>query len=104
MEVHNMQEIELGNESSYDKFPAEVKLGRDSYYLTRCGEGYRLLSRVCPHAGYLVEEENDELYCFMHGWSFDKSTGKCYNVPSAELMSYDVEVRDGVLVALIGEK
>jgi len=96
-----MQQIELGAAAGYERFPAEVKIGRDHYYLTRCGDGYRLLSRVCPHAGYLVEEENEELYCFMHGWSFDKATGKCLNVPSAELASYDVEVRGDILVATV---
>lgn len=96
-----MNEKDLGAASDFDRLPAEVTIGKDAYYLVKDGDRYRLLSRICPHAGYLVEEEKDEFYCFMHGWSFDKTTGKCLNVPSAELMSFDVELREGRLVALL---
>lgn len=96
-----MRETDLGAESDFGKLPAEVSIGRDAYYLVKDGDRYRLLSRVCPHAGYLVEEEKDEFYCYMHGWSFDKSNGRCLNVKSAELASYEVESRDGRLVVML---
>ena len=96
-----MRETDLGAEAEFGKLPAEVSVGRDSYYLVKDGERYRLLSRVCPHAGYLVEEEQGEFYCFMHGWSFDKTSGKCLNVPSAELASFDVVAKEGRLIALL---
>ena len=94
-----MNEIELGSAERFADFPAEVRIGRDAYYLVKGGEGFRLLSRTCPHAGYEVEEEYGGFYCYMHGWSFDGRTGKCLNVTGAELTSYEVELRDGVFYA-----
>lgn len=94
-----MNEIELGAAERFTEFPAELRIGRDAYYLVKDGDGFRLLLRTCPHAGYEVEAEDGGFYCYMHGWSFDGKTGKCLNVKGAELASYEVELRDGILYA-----
>ncbi|PYI51869.1 Rieske (2Fe-2S) protein [Paenibacillus flagellatus] len=95
-----MNEIEIGPIDRYASLPAEVRLDRDRYYLVD-NDGYKLFSRVCPHAGAMVELEDGEFVCPMHGWTFEADTGRCHNVPSAKLASYEVVLRDGVLYALM---
>ncbi|AJY73710.1 Rieske (2Fe-2S) protein [Paenibacillus beijingensis] len=96
-----MEEITLGAVDAFTAFPAEVQLGNRLYFLLKKEEEYRLVSSICPHAGYTVEVEDGELVCPLHGWSFDTQTGACLNVPSKELAPYDVVVREGRLVALM---
>lgn len=98
-----MEEITLGSENAFTAFPAEVKLGSRLYFLLKKGDEYRLVSSICPHAGYTVEVEDGELVCPLHGWSFDIHTGACLNVPTKELAPYDVIVREGRLIALMPE-
>ncbi|WP_438445527.1 Rieske (2Fe-2S) protein [Gorillibacterium sp. sgz5001074] len=96
-----MREIELGSADRYSRFPAEVVIERKAYYLLREEDRYELMSRRCPHAGDTVELEDGELVCPMHGWTFELHTGRCHNVPSAKLNTYEVQVKDGMLVALL---
>lgn len=99
-----MREVVIGRPEQYDSFPAEVEIENKPYFLLKGmenGEGYRLLSRRCPHAGDTVELEESELVCPMHGWTFEVRTGRCHNVPSAQLKAFEVELREGRLVALL---
>ncbi|CAM4323113.1 Rieske (2Fe-2S) protein [Paenibacillus tarimensis] len=99
-----MQQVTLGKPESFERFPAEVKVEGREYYLIRHEGEYVLLSRKCPHSGYTVEVEGGELFCPLHGWTFDMESGQCLNVRSAALASYKVEVLDGLLVAELGER
>lgn len=93
-----MGEYVLGPVTQFEKFPAEVEINRDPYYLIKTNEGaYKLLLRYCPHAGVLVEAEEKGFFCYGHGWSFDE-WGKCLNSWS-DLESREVEERDGQLIA-----
>ncbi|RXZ77853.1 Rieske (2Fe-2S) protein [Paenibacillaceae bacterium] len=94
-----MNEVVIGHETQFNQLPAEIEIGRESYFLVKNEQAYLLISRICPHAGYYVEQENDVFYCPLHGWAFDADTGACLNVPSAKLASYEVFVRDGNLIA-----
>ncbi|WP_281888422.1 Rieske (2Fe-2S) protein [Paenibacillus sp. YYML68] len=96
-----MKEVVLGAVSEFVKLPAEVSLEHRPYYLMKGADGYRLMSRLCPHAGAWVEAEGGELYCPMHGWEFHTETGACLNVPTKSLACYSVDERDGILVALL---
>ncbi|MFC4102943.1 MULTISPECIES: Rieske (2Fe-2S) protein [Paenibacillus] len=79
-------------------FPATITIDRDPFFLVQTGEdaeGYRLVSAICPHAGGLVRQHENELICPLHFWAFDPLTGESTNVPGERLECQPVEVRDG---------
>lgn len=94
-----MKEILIGPKDQFTTFPAEVQDEGNLYFLIEEDGIYYLLSSVCPHAGYTVDLEDGELVCPLHGWTFEVHTGRCHNVPSARLASYEVLLRDGILFA-----
>ncbi|MDD9266921.1 Rieske (2Fe-2S) protein [Paenibacillus sp. GCM10023248] len=96
-----MKEVQLGSEQSFTKLPAEVVHDKNLFWLiqTEDGQAYKLLSSRCPHAGAIVEAEKGEFVCPMHGWTFDLHSGACLNVPTKSLLSYDVVVKEGQLIA-----
>lgn len=95
-----MKEVVLGEETSFAKLPAEVAVANDPYFLVKDESGeYRLLSRLCPHAGGYVMNYGGALVCPLHYWEFDTCTGACTTVRGASLDAYPVKVRDGALVA-----
>jgi anthranilate 1,2-dioxygenase ferredoxin component len=93
-----MKEIVIGSKEQFTKLPAEVQVERKPYFLIAENEGYKLMSRVCPHSGDTVDLEDGELVCPMHGWTFEVHTGRCHNVPSAKLTTYEVNLREGNLI------
>lgn len=97
----NTKEVNIGKESEFNQFPAEIKIEYDTYFLVKQDEGYRLLSADCPHAGGTVMIYGSEFVCPMHYWCFDQKTGECTNIPGAELESFPVEIREGELIATI---
>lgn len=97
-----MREITIGTVEAFTSFPAEVTVEGKPYFLLKEGEGYALLSRRCPHAGDTVELEDGEFVCWMHGWTFEMHTGRCHNVPSARLTSFEAAAKpDGTLVVML---
>ncbi|MED4604106.1 Rieske (2Fe-2S) protein [Paenibacillus validus] len=96
-----MKEIVLGAEQQFQKLPVEVEVEQRPCFLLKDRDVYRLVSRKCPHAGQLVDIEDEELVCPMHGWSFDPHKGACLNVPARSLAAYSVVVRDGMLIAQV---
>lgn len=96
------KEVNLGSESSFAKLPAEIEIQYDSYFLIKNADGYSLLSRFCPHAGGHVLDYGSEFACPLHFWTFDKTSGKCSNIPGEGLTTFPVTVRDGELIAEIG--
>jgi Rieske Fe-S protein len=41
--------------------------------LIKTRDGYRLLSRVCPHQGGTVEDDGGQFVCHNHGYQYDKA-------------------------------
>ncbi len=92
--------IRLGRPDAFSHFPAAVTEGSRSYFLVRQASGFVLLSNVCPHQGGAVYDKGTCFECPLHGWQFDRQTGRCLNAPSRSLASIPVTQDDeGVLVA-----
>ncbi|NEW04930.1 Rieske (2Fe-2S) protein [Paenibacillus sp. SYP-B3998] len=98
-----MKEIAIGTREQFEAFPAEVQVERRPYFLFEEEDGFKLMSRKCPHAGDTVELEDGELVCPLHGWTFETHTGRCHNIPSAQLANYEVILRDGILFVQMEE-
>jgi CMP-N-acetylneuraminate monooxygenase len=94
-----IEPVEIGRADDLGTLPRRVEIASASYFLTRIGDGLRLLSAVCPHKGGLVQDAEDHFQCPRHGWQFDYSTGRCLNAPTRSLSSFPVVERDGVLYA-----
>ncbi|RAP76565.1 Rieske (2Fe-2S) protein [Paenibacillus montanisoli] len=94
-----MEPYEFGEETAFPSLPAEVTIRGEDYYLTKDGDQYALLSRICPHAGGTVRLHGQSLFCPIHFWSFDVKTGECTSMPDYCLDKIAVVVKDGRLLA-----
>ena len=71
--------------------------GREFAVFNRNGEFFAL-ENACPHkagplgAGLLKE---DRLFCPLHGWEFEVTTGACVTRPDRPVKSYRTQVQDG---------
>jgi Rieske [2Fe-2S] domain len=72
--------------------------------LIKTRDGYRLLSRVCPHQGGTVEDDGGQFVCHNHGYQYDKDGGKCLNAEALRMKSYVVNVKAGRLIALVPDE
>ncbi len=67
--------------------------------LAMVGGEYRAVDNTCPHAGgSLADGDLDDqgnLTCSLHGWSFSTATGKSENSPGASIAVYPVKVVEG---------
>ncbi len=99
MSVQRKSRVDLGLESSFTKFPAEISLNDEAYYLVHGKKGYLLLSAVCPHQGGQVSDQGSGFLCPDHGWRFEYTQGECVNGPRSRMDSYPVIVQDGRLIA-----
>jgi nitrite reductase/ring-hydroxylating ferredoxin subunit len=93
--------VDIGAEAEFPNLPAPVEVGDASYFLIKTRDGYKLLSRVCPHQGGTVREIGPSFICRTHGYRYDKDGGKCLNAPELRMKSYVVNVKDGRLIALL---
>jgi anthranilate 1,2-dioxygenase ferredoxin component len=93
------QAVELGRVADFADLPVRVDLVDSAYFLTRHGDEWRLLSAVCPHTGGGIEDVGDVFRCPNHSWAFDRCTGMPADLALLPMSRYDVEERDGVLVA-----
>ncbi|MDF2962577.1 MAG: Rieske (2Fe-2S) domain protein [Paenibacillus sp.] len=93
-----MKEVAIGLEKDLNDLPKEIQIDQKYYYLLKDEDTYHLVSRVCPHAGALIEVEDGELVCYMHGWSFDIHNGACLNVPGKRMADNRVVTRNGELI------
>ena len=93
-------DVDLGPVDRFTRLPALVEIGQGFFYLVREGDGFVLLSSLCPHAGGEVvwQDEDGEFVCPVHGWRFD-ADGRCGDSPGAALKAYPVEQRGENLVA-----
>jgi CMP-N-acetylneuraminate monooxygenase len=89
--------IRIGPADAFTRLPAVVTEGSQTYFLVRHGSGYALLSNVCPHQGGAVYDKGTCFECPLHGWQFDRTTGRCLNAPSRSLSAIPVSVEDGIL-------
>src|SRR6202011_5591773 len=96
--------IDIGAESAFPTLPAPVEIGGASYFLTKTRDGYRLLSRVCPHQGGTVQNRATRFFCPTHGYQYDKDGGKCLNAEGLRMKSYVVNVKEGRLIALVPDE
>ncbi|HXE52811.1 MAG TPA: Rieske 2Fe-2S domain-containing protein [Tepidisphaeraceae bacterium] len=92
--------LDLGELSSFPRFPARFEIEGVSYFLTRDDAGtHHLLSSVCPHLGSEIADLGDVFECPNHGWRFDWQTGRCHTAPTERMASTAVDVIDGRLIA-----
>jgi nitrite reductase/ring-hydroxylating ferredoxin subunit len=95
------QAVELGRAADFTNLPARVDVVDTAYYLTRHGDEWRLFSAVCPHTGGDIEDAGTVFRCPNHSWAFDRQTGLPADIALRPMSRYDVEERDGVLVAQV---
>ena len=93
--------IDIGSTTQFEQLPAEVTIEGHPYFLVRGDEQFRLLSRICPHAGGYIIDAGDVFLCPIHYWVYGKNDGKCIHPPSVQLTEIAVSERDGRLVAHI---
>ena len=97
--------FDLGEEDTFTRFPAPVKVGDASYFLVRGQDGYKLLSTVCPHQGGEIMDEGDDLFvCDGHGWQYEKSGGSCPGRPDFRMKAFLATVQEGRIVALVPDE
>jgi N-acyl-D-aspartate/D-glutamate deacylase/nitrite reductase/ring-hydroxylating ferredoxin subunit len=96
--------IDIGAESEFTKLPTPVEVNGASYFLTKTRDGYRLLSRVCPHQGGTVEDGGGQFVCPNHGYQYEQDGGKCLSAAGLRLKSYVVSVKEGRLVASVPDQ
>ena len=97
--------IDLGEEATFTRFPAPVKVGDASYFLVRGRDGYKLLSTVCPHQGGEVMDEGDNLFvCDGHGWQYHKTEGTCEGKPDFRMKAFLVTLNGNHLIALVPDE
>jgi nitrite reductase/ring-hydroxylating ferredoxin subunit len=97
--------VDIGAEADFATLPAPVEIGGMSYFLTKTDDGYRLLSRICPHLGGTVEDCGFGYFvCPDHGYQYAKDGGKCLNAAGLRMKSFVVNVKDGRLVALVPDE
>ncbi len=97
--------VDLGEESAFEDLPAPVKVAEASYFLVKGRDGYKLLSRVCPHQGGEVMDEGDDLFvCDGHGWQYEKAEGTCVGRPDFRMKAFLVTVQKNRLVALVPDE
>jgi CMP-N-acetylneuraminate monooxygenase len=89
--------IRIGPADAFTRLPAVIGEGSQTYFLVRQGEDYALLSNICPHQGGAVYDKGTCFECPLHGWQFDRNTGRCLNAPSRSLSVIPVVVEDGIL-------
>jgi hypothetical protein len=64
-------------------------------------DGYRQLSRLCPHQGVTVEDCGAQFVCHNHG---DRDGGTCLNADGLRRKSFVVNVKDGRLIVGAGRE
>jgi nitrite reductase (NADH) small subunit/3-phenylpropionate/trans-cinnamate dioxygenase ferredoxin subunit len=73
--------------------------------LVRLGAEFHVVDAACPHRGAPLGSgflQGREVFCPLHGWSFDVTSGACLTRPDKPLRRYVTVLRDGqVWVSLI---
>jgi CMP-N-acetylneuraminate monooxygenase len=82
--------VALGPVAELGRLPRPVEVEGLSFFLIRNGDGFQLLSRVCPHKGGIVEDAGSCFECPRHGWVFERDSGAGITSPAQGLASYPV--------------
>ena len=93
----------LGPVDTFVDLPVAIDIGARRFFLVRDGSRFKLLSNICPHQGGAVDDEGSRFECPLHGWRFDRTTGRCLNAPSRRLTAVPVSIEDGILYAHVAE-
>ena len=97
--------IDLGPESEFTQLPKLIKVGSANYFLVKAGEGYRMLSTLCPHQGGEVEDLGEDVFvCDTHGYEYEKGAGRCVNNPDLRMKVFLVTQQEGRLIALVPDE
>lgn len=97
----HFKRVKIGPRNSFEFFPTEISIENRSFFLTRTGDKYYLLSSTCPHAGGKVNIRENCLECPIHRWRFSKTTGESINVSNQQLTSFPVTIEDDILYSVI---
>jgi NAD(P)H-dependent nitrite reductase small subunit len=74
-----------------------VRVGERELALFNIGGQFYALDGQCPHRGGPLGEgitENGHVYCPLHGWEFDVTTGACINNPARPVACFPARVMD----------
>ncbi len=75
-----------------------VEIGGRRFALFRLGGKFHAIDDTCPHRGAPLGAgwvENGEVFCPMHGWAFDPTTGSCSTRPDRPVKSHPTKVEGG---------
>ena len=75
-----------------------VRVGERELALFNIGGQFYALDGQCPHRGGPLGEgitENGHVYCPLHGWEFDVTTGACINNPEKPAACFPARVMGG---------
>ena len=75
-----------------------VRVGDREFALFRTDGQIHALEGVCPHRGGPLGEgvvENGHVYCPLHGWEFDVTTGACVTNPEKQVACFPARVANG---------
>ena len=92
--------IDIGAESDFTGALPKVSIGGEDYFLIKTRDGYRLLSRICPHSGGAIDREMGRFVCDTHGYEYEYDGGRCITNPELRMKSFVVNVVDGRMIAL----
>jgi nitrite reductase (NADH) small subunit len=75
-----------------------VRVGERELAVFNIGGHFYALEGQCPHRGGPLGEgitENGHVYCPLHGWEFDVTTGACINNPEKSVACFPARVTGG---------
>ncbi len=96
--------IDIGAESDFSGALPRVSVGGGDYFLIKSRDGYKLLSRTCPHAGGTVDREGGRFVCDTHGYEYEYDGGRGMTDKGLRLKSFVVNVVDGRMIALVPDQ
>jgi nitrite reductase (NADH) small subunit len=97
VKIASTDEVPVGTAKS-------VQVGDKAFVVVNINEEFFVLDNTCPHRGGSLGDgfvEGENITCPLHAWQFDVRTGQGTIPPSANIKSYDVEVRDNDILVVI---
>lgn len=75
-----------------------VEIDGSRFALFNVGGEFHAIEDACPHRGAPLGAgfiEETRVYCPMHGWCFEITTGQCVSNPERPVRTYPVHVENG---------
>lgn len=68
----------------------EKIIDNHKFFIYKNNNELKIYDSICPHQGAILhrEEQGCELYCKVHLWRFDTSTGESPNIKNANPFTY----------------